>query len=203
VPIKFSSELTQVNLNQDLTKEGGEAKIMRKALEPESQHSQWHEYFKRERIVQKLEVVQNLIVVLLCIALFCIMVIRLGETFLSLLEPLKFQTVTSDILFILILVELFRLLIIYLQEQRISVGVAVEVSIVSVLREVIIREVLEIPWQQILAVCAFLLVLAVLLLTRAWMARIFSTISPEKNKVLVSDQRLMEDNLPEEHLSIN
>jgi uncharacterized membrane protein (DUF373 family) len=131
------------------------------------------------------------------------MVIRLGEIFLSLLEPLRFQNVTSDILFILILVELFRLLIIYLQEQRISVGVAVEVSIVSVLREVIIREVLEIPWQQILAVCAFLLVLAVLLLTRAWMARIFSTISPEKNKVLVDDQRLIEDNLPEEHLSIN
>ena len=65
------------------------------------------------------------------------MVIRLGEIFLSLLEPLKFQNVTSDLLFILILVEIFRLLIIYLQEQRVSVGVAVEVSIVSVLREVI------------------------------------------------------------------
>jgi len=131
------------------------------------------------------------------------MVIRLGEIFLSLLEPLRFQNVTSDILFILILVELFRLLIIYLQEQRISVGVAVEVSIVSVLREVIIREVLEIPWQQILAVCAFLLVLAVLLLTRAWMASIFSKISSEKNKALVANPSLMEDNLPEEHLSIN
>lgn len=167
------------------------------------QHKQWHEWFKREQIVQNLEVVQNLIVILLCIGLFCIMVIRLGEIFLSLLEPLKFQNVTSDLLFILILVEIFRLLIIYLQEQRVSVGVAVEVSIVSVLREVIIREVLEIPWQQILAVCAFLLVLAALLLTRAWMARIFNTIAVEKNKALVDDQRLAEDNLPEDHLSIN
>lgn len=167
------------------------------------QHKQWHEWFKRERIVQNLEVVQNLIVILLCIGLFCIMVIRLGEIFLSLLEPLKFQNVTSDLLFILILVEIFRLLIIYLQEQRVSVGVAVEVSIVSVLREVIIREVLEIPWQQILAVCAFLLVLAALLLTRAWMARIFNTIAAEKTKALVDDQRLAEDNLPEDPLSIN
>lgn len=83
------------------------------------------------------------------------------------------------------MVELFRLLIIYLQEQRISIGVAVEVSIVSVLREVIIREVLEIPWQQILAVCAFLLVLAALLLTRAWIAWIFNPISDEKNKAMV------------------
>jgi uncharacterized membrane protein (DUF373 family) len=155
--------------------------------DPESQHKQWYEWFEREQVVKNLEIIQNLIVVCLCIALFCVMVIRLGNLFLSLLVPLKFQGVTSDILFILILVELFRLLIIYLQEQRISVGVAVEVSIVSVLREVIIREVLEIPWQQILAVCAFLLVLGALLLTRAWMARIFNTIPDVKNKVLVDD----------------
>ncbi|HEY9847551.1 MAG TPA: phosphate-starvation-inducible PsiE family protein, partial [Candidatus Caenarcaniphilales bacterium] len=106
---------------------------------------------------------------------------------------LRFPSVTSDILFILILVEIFRLLIIYLQEQRISVGVAVEVSIVSVLREVIIREALEIPWQQILAICAFLLVLAVLLLTRAWMAQIFNTIEAEKHQVLAEDPKLMEE----------
>ena len=108
------------------------------------QHWQWRKWFERERIVHYLETIQNLIVVCLSIALFCVVVIRLRNLFLSLLVPLKFQGVTSDILFILILVELFRLLIIYLQEQRISVGVAVEVSIVSVL-----REVLEISWQQI------------------------------------------------------
>lgn len=144
------------------------------------QQRQWREWFKQERIVNILETTQNLIVVVLSIGLFCAMVIRLGDLFFSLLVPLKFQNVTSDILFILILVELFRLLIIYLQEQRISVGVAVEVSIVSVLREVIIRGALEIPWQQILAICAFLLVLAALLLTRAWMAQIFNTINAEK-----------------------
>lgn len=163
---------------------------------PESQHKQWHGWFERERIVQYLETVQNLIVVFLCIALFCVMVIRLWDLFLSLLVRVEFQRVTSDILFILILVELFRLLIIYLQEQRISVGVAVEVSIVSVLREVIIREVLEIPWQQILAVCAFLLVLGALLLIRAWMARIFNTIPVEKNRALLDEQVLNEDNVP-------
>ena len=164
--------------------------------DPNSQHSKLREWFKRERIVQNLETIQNLIVVALSIALFCVMVIRLADLFLSLLVPLKFQGVTSNILFILILVEIFRLLIIYLQEQRISVGVAVEVSIVSVLREVIIRGALEIPWQQILAVCAFLLVLGGLLLTRAWMARIFNTIETEKNQARVDDKKLKEDNIP-------
>lgn len=69
------------------------------------------------------------------------MLIRLDEMFIFLLQPLNFQAITSDILFILILVELFRLLIIYLQQQRISVGSAVEVSLVSALPEVIVEEI--------------------------------------------------------------
>lgn len=151
------------------------------------QHKQGRQWFERESIIHNLETIQNIIVVALSIALFCVMVLRLVDLFISLLAPVNFQRVTSDILFILILVELFRLLIIYLQEQRISVGVAVEVSIVSVLREVIIRGALEIPWQQILAICAFLLVLGALLLTRAWIARLLNTISPEKNQALLDE----------------
>jgi uncharacterized membrane protein (DUF373 family) len=104
------------------------------------------------------------------------MLIRLGEMFFSLLHPLDFQLVTSDILFVLILVELFRLLIIYLREQRVSIGATVEVSIVSALREVILQEVLDIPVAQILGICGFLLALGVLLLIRAWMFRLFNPV---------------------------
>jgi hypothetical protein len=95
------------------------------------------------------------------------------------LPPLDFPAVTADILFLLILVELFRLLIIYLQEQRISIGVAVEVSIVSILREVIVRGVLEAPSNQILSACAFLLVLGLLLVIRVWLPPTFEGIDPE------------------------
>lgn len=154
----------------------------------------WRNWFEQEQIIRNLELVQNIIVITLAIGLFLVMVLRLVDLFVSLLIPIDFQGVTSDILFILILVEIFRLLIIYLQEQRISVGVAVEVSIVSVLREVIIRGALEIPWQQILAICVFLIVLGGLLLTRAWITKIFSQIeldkqlSQEEQKVLKSDR---------------
>jgi hypothetical protein len=41
--------------------------------------------------------------------------------FASLVNKPQFQAITGDILFILILVELFRLLIIDLQEQRVAV----------------------------------------------------------------------------------
>ena len=132
------------------------------------------------RVVHALEIVQDLIIISLCIGLFCVMVLQLRSMFLSLLPPLDFQEVTADILFLLILVELFRLLIIYLQAQRVSIGVAVEVAIVSVLREVIVKGVLEVPWNQVLSACAFLLVLGALLIIRVWLPPTFEGVDPEK-----------------------
>jgi uncharacterized membrane protein (DUF373 family) len=134
----------------------------------------------RQSVVRILEAVQDLIVVSLCIGLFAVMVLNLRSMALSLLPPLHFKAVTADILFSLILVELFRLLIIYLQEQRVSIGVAVEVAIVSVLREVIVHGVLEMPWTQVLGACAFLLVMAVLMVVRVWLPPTFEGVDPEK-----------------------
>ncbi|WAL62873.1 phosphate-starvation-inducible PsiE family protein [Thermocoleostomius sinensis] len=160
---------------------------MQKLMKPSSlERSDW---IQRDRIVRALETVQDLIIISLCIGLFSFMVIQMREMFLSLLPPLDFPAVTADILFLLILVELFRLLIIYLQEQRISIGVAVEVSIVSILREVIVRGVLEAPANQILSACAFLLVLGVLLVIRVWLPPTFEGIDPEH---IVSMKRLKE-----------
>ena len=148
----------------------------------------WQLWFQRNKIVSNLERFQDFIVVSLCIGLFCVMLIRLGEMFFSLLQPLDFKAITADILFILILVELFRLLIIYLQEQRISVGAAVEVSLVSALREVVVDGVLEIPLEKLLGVCAFLAVLGGLLYLRVWM---FVQFNADSN----TDDVSMEDRL--------
>ncbi|NET32772.1 MAG: hypothetical protein F6K19_12285 [Cyanothece sp. SIO1E1] len=131
--------------------------------------SHWYSWFNRSLVVRTLEIIQDLIVVSLCIGLFGFMVLELWTMFQSLLPPIQFSLVTSNILSLLILVELFRLLIIYLQEHQVSIGVAVEVSIVSVLREIIVRGVLETEWNQILAACAFLVVLGVLLMVRCSM----------------------------------
>lgn len=152
-----------------------------------------YEWLKQNHVVRLLETIQDLIVISLCIGLFGFMVLQLQAMFLSLLPPLNFHEVTADILFILILVELFRLLIIYLQEHRISIGVAVEVAIVSVLRESIVRGVLETPWTQTLSACAFLLVMGVLLVVRVWIPPTFNGIDPEqrfsiRNKGLSTDK---------------
>jgi len=141
--------------------------------------SPWYSRVLRGRIVRTLELVQDAIAISLCIGLFCVMVLQLKEIFLSLVTTLHFHDITADILFILILVELFRLLIIYLQEQRVSIGVSVEVTIVSVLREVIVKGLLEVEWKQILATCAFLIALAILLVVRVWLPPTFEGIDPE------------------------
>lgn len=140
----------------------------------------WYRWLNSNRVIRLLETVQDLIVICLCVGLFSFMMLQLREMVLSLLPPLQFQSVTSDILFLLILVELFRLLIIYLQEHRVSIGVAVEVSIVSVLREIIVRGVLETPWVQVLVACVFLLVLGALLIIRVWLPPTFDGVDPEQ-----------------------
>ena len=134
-------------------------------------------------IVSTLERVQDGIIICLCIGLFGIMAIQIRAMFFSLLPPSHFREVTADILYLLILVELFRLLIIYLQEQRVSIGVAVEVAIVSVLREIIVHNILEVEWSQILATCAFLVVMALLMVVRVWLPPTFDGIDPEHRQV--------------------
>ena len=140
----------------------------------------WYKWLNNGGVIKILEFIQDSIIISLCIGLFGFMALQLREMFVSLLPPLNFTRVTADMLFILILVELFRLLIIYLQERRVSIGVAVEISIVSVLREIIVKGILEIHWSQVLATCSFLLVLAVLLVVRVWLPPTFEGVDPEQ-----------------------
>ena len=153
----------------------------------------WYGKTLRSRIVQTLELVQDAIAISLCIGLFCVMVLQLKEIFLSLVTTLHFHDITADILFILILVELFRLLIIYLQEQRVSIGVSVEVTIVSILREVIVKGLLEVEWKQVMATCAFLIALALLLVVRVWLPPTFEGVDPQqKSSTRHKDKKITE-----------
>jgi uncharacterized membrane protein (DUF373 family) len=149
-----------------------------------SKLSNWSQ---RNIIVRNLEFFQDFIVISLCLGLFCVMLIRLGDMFFSFLSPLDLRQVTSDILFILILVELFRLLIDHLQQQRTSVTAAVEITIVSALREVILRGVLEIPRDQIWGIAVFLVVLTGIMVALPW-------ISPFLEKVKTTNPEAVEEN---------
>ncbi|MFW6127397.1 MAG: phosphate-starvation-inducible PsiE family protein [Thermodesulfobacteriota bacterium] len=110
-----------------------------------------------------LQNLQNLIVVVVCLLMFWIMLVEIYQTSLVTLRAKNFQAIAGHLIYIFVLVELFRLMIYYLEEQRILLGSIVEVTIVSVLREVILEGALNISWEQIMGLCGLILTLTLTL----------------------------------------
>ena len=77
----------------------------------------------------------------------------------------------SEVIFVLILTELYRLLIFYLRQHRISVALAVEVALVSTLRQVMLEGAHEFGWERLLGLSLLLVVLGGLLAMERWMGR--------------------------------
>lgn len=118
---------------------------------------------RRHAVRSALEFVQDVIVLGLCAALFIAMVIKLVHLGQALLRGTDFSQVLADILFILVLIELFRLLLIYLEWHRVSVSTMVEVGIVATLREILLKGALQVEWRQMLVLCVFILTLGLVL----------------------------------------
>jgi uncharacterized membrane protein (DUF373 family) len=111
-----------------------------------------------------LESTQDIIAALLAAILFGVMLRALWILALHVLAPtLSFRLVIAEALFILVLVELQRLLIIYLRDHHVSVDVMVEISLVAALREVALLGIVEVEGVRLLAVTAFVLTLGMLL----------------------------------------
>ena len=120
--------------------------------------------FSLARLFQNLDNLQD-IVVFVCAALLVFkMMLILGDVFLDIRAGVDFKTIAADSLFLLILVELFRLLAVYLKYHRIYVGIAVEVTIVSILREVILIGLVHMDYQLVWAMCGFIFALSLLML---------------------------------------
>jgi uncharacterized membrane protein (DUF373 family) len=111
-----------------------------------------------------LESIQDFIVVGLVVVLFALMLRTLWRLVQDAFTPeLDFRIVISEVLFILVMVELVRLLVVYLSEHHVAVDFMVELGIVSTLREVVLRGVVELQWQEVIALALFLIALGLLL----------------------------------------
>ena len=130
----------------------------------EHHHSESTGVHNRRHLVRSvLEFVQDLIVIGLCAGIFAAMVIKLLHLGRALMGGTDFSQVLADIMFILVLMELFRLLLIYLEEHRVSISTMVEVGIVAAIREALLIGALHVNWLQLLALCAFILTLGLVL----------------------------------------
>ena len=119
--------------------------------------------FSVVRLFKNLDNFHDWIVLMLGIVLVIQMVLLLGNILFSLRVDPDFQAITAQSLFLLILVELFRLLAMYLEHHHIYVGIAAEVTVVSVLREIILEGVLHMTYEHILSIGLFLVALAALI----------------------------------------
>ncbi len=109
------------------------------------------------------EVILDLILMGLVLITFILIgktIFLLGE---SLYETTNISFVISEIMFIFILIETIRLLIIYLEFHRVAIDTMVEITIVSILREIILKGILHIEPLVLTVAGFFILVLGFLL----------------------------------------
>lgn len=128
-----------------------------------SKSRSYEQRFSLKRMFRNLDRLQDLVVFGCGILLVFKMMLILADIFFALKAGENLKIITAQSLFLLILVELFRLLAVYLEHHRIFVGIAVEVAVVSVLREIIVEGLIHMNALHVFAVCSFLLVLAILM----------------------------------------
>ena len=113
---------------------------------------------------RSLEHAQDVIVVGLAAVLFMVMIRNLLTLGRYVLGPdISVRDILGHALFMMMLIELLRLLVLYLRDHHVAVDVMVETSIVATLREVILRDVVELPPLTIAAIALFVLTLGLLL----------------------------------------
>ena len=121
--------------------------------------TQVHQLLRRS-----LEHAQDVIVVGLAVVLFAVMARNLMALGQHVLGPAPdVREVLGQSLFMMMLIELLRLLVLYLRDHHVAVDVMVETSIVATLREVILRDVVALPPATIAAVALFVTTLGLLL----------------------------------------
>jgi uncharacterized membrane protein (DUF373 family) len=117
-----------------------------------------HEIFRR-----LLENIQDIIIIGVCIILFVLMLKIMADIVSTLFQQLDFKSIAGELIYILVLIEVYRLLIIYLREHRVAVDIMIEVGIVAILREIILLGILDIDPLKIIAISILFISLVFLL----------------------------------------
>jgi len=87
-----------------------------------------------------LEFLEDIIVLILLILLFILSIFALYDIYLSLVKvKTKVYDLIPKFIYLFILIELFRLTIVYLKERRIDTSLIVKTTLIAVLREIIIK----------------------------------------------------------------
>jgi uncharacterized membrane protein (DUF373 family) len=130
-------------------------------------HTQVHRLVRRA-LENLLDMIASLLMVLLLV-LSLQALWRLAR--MALVQAAATTELLSEIIFVLMLMEVYRLMIFYLREHRISVALTIEVALVSTLREVMILGAHELEWLRLVGLSLLLVVLGALLAAERWTGR--------------------------------
>ena len=96
--------------------------------------------FLHEKLGDIFELFEDIIIVLLTVLLFILSINALFDIGLALFsEKYSFIELIPKFLYVFILTELFRLMIVYLTERRVDTSLIVKTTLIAVLREIIIK----------------------------------------------------------------
>ncbi len=117
-----------------------------------------HEFVRRY-----VEIIMDIIIVNLIAVIFVLISKTIYLMAKSLANETNITYIISEIMFIFILMETTRLLIIYLEYHRVAIDTMVEIVIVSILREILLKGILHIEPFLLAGVAVIIVVLGMLL----------------------------------------
>lgn len=105
---------------------------------------EWKGWLEPHKLHKKLgnflELIEDIIVLILVIFIFIISLVALYDIGIGLIEGKgEIYNLLAKFIYIFILIEIFRLTIIYLKERRIDTSLMVKTTLIAVLREIIIK----------------------------------------------------------------
>ncbi len=116
-------------------------KTFRTLLEPHKIH---------KKLGDLLEFLEDIIVLILLLLLFLLSIYALFDIYVSLTHvKIKVYDIIPKFIYLFILIELFRLTIVYLKERRIDTSLIVKTTLIAVLREIIIKAPHFQPWDYV------------------------------------------------------
>jgi uncharacterized membrane protein (DUF373 family) len=108
-----------------------------------------------------LELFEDLIVLSMIMVLFALSFLAIHDIGVEIvLHRKNFQEMIHEFIYVFILAELFRLTIIYLKERRIDIDTIVNTTIISILRDVIIKTS-QLSMSDFIGISLFLLTIAI------------------------------------------
>lgn len=110
-----------------------------------------------------IEVTMDLILVGLVLVTFIFIIKTIYLLGQVIYDDTNISQVISEFLFIFILIEVLRILVIYIEYHHVSVDIMVELAIVAILREIMLKGAIELETIKIVGVSLLIAVLGLLL----------------------------------------